>query len=56
MIESGDLVEYRRDGEYRFRGYVTRVYRDQNLAEVENQSGDNEKKEFPLDQLVIITV
>ena len=32
MIDTGDLVEHRGNGEYRYRGFVVRVYRDENLA------------------------
>ena len=56
MIDTGDLVEYRKDGEYRYRGFVTRIYRDENLAVVENQSDDSERKELPLNELVVINV
>ena len=56
MIESGDLVEHRGNGEYRYRGFVVRVYRDENLAVVENQIDDSETKEFPLNELVVINV
>ena len=55
MIESGDLVEHRGGG-YRYRGIVIRVYRDENLAVVENQIDDSETKEFPLNELVVINV
>ena len=56
MIDTGDLVEHRGNGEYRYRGFVVRVYRDENLAVVENQSDDNETKELPLNELVVINV
>ena len=56
MIETGDLVEYRKDGEHKYRDFVTRVYKEENLAVVENQSDDSEKKELPLNDLVIINV
>ena len=56
MIDTGDLVEHRGNGEYRYRGFVVRVYRDENLAVVENQSDDSETKELPLNELVVINV
>ena len=56
MIEPGDLVEHRGSGGYRYRGFVIRIYKDENLAVVENQSDDNETKELPLNELVVINV
>ena len=56
MIDTGDLVEHRGSGGYRYRGFVIRIYKEENLAVVENQNDDSETKELPLNELVVINV
>ena len=50
MIDTGDLVEHILNGEYRYRGFVVRVYRDENLAKKIKVM--IETKELPLNELV----